>query len=119
MTWGFFANYPISHAHASPPITSSASKVPQMMETQRLECRSSSDSPTILLSRISESAFQSPATNAMSSASIATQSMIRRIGIMWECSNPCFLKNSWDSALILSVSRVMRLKFFRFAKSST
>ncbi len=41
------------------------------------------------------------------------------IGIMFEYSNPCFLKNSWDSALILSVSRVMRKNFFCFAKSIT
>lgn len=47
------------------------------------------------------------------------QSMILRIGIMLEYSNPCFLKNSWDSALTRSVSKVIRLKFFCLANSNT
>jgi hypothetical protein len=115
-----FSNYPISHIHAMPAITNSAIKVPQMMDTHFLERRSISDSPTMLLSRICLSAFQMVATKSMSSESMSIpQSMIRRIGIMLEYSKPCFLKNSWDSALILSVRRVMRLKLFCLAKSTT
>ena len=45
--------------------------------------------------------------------------MIRRIGIMLEYSKPCFLKNSCDSALIRSVSKVMRLNCYFFANSTT
>lgn len=58
-------------------------------------------------------------TRFLFSADLKTQSMIFRIGIMLEYSNPRFLKNSWDSALMRSVSRVMRLKCFFFAKSAT
>ena len=48
-----------------------------------------------------------------------SEATIRRIGIMFEYSKPFFLKKFCDSALILSVSRVMRLKSFCRANSIT
>ena len=39
----------------------------------------------------------------------------RRMGIMCECWNPCRWKKRWLSALIWSVSRVMRRNFFSLA----
>lgn len=48
-------------------------------------------------------------------AHINQMSNTQRMGIMLENLKPCSWKNAWLSALILSVSRVMRLKPFRLA----
>lgn len=47
------------------------------------------------------------------------QSMMSRIGIIFEYSKPRFSKNAWDSWLMRSVSRVIRLKCFFLANSTT